>query len=159
MIVIIIVAIGAIALFAWSEQQRQDALARLEETAKELEEVRTVSQRTSNEATQEILGKVVKLIKISLEPRPTVATITDIDALRQTNPFYQKAENGDHLIITENRAILYDPDENIILDVVPVQIQVGDIPAEGEEPPTQPSAEGEVPTPPEGDQPTEVPVQ
>ena len=34
-----------------------------------------------------------------------------------------KAENGDHLVVTPERAILYDPDEDVILDVVPVQVQ------------------------------------
>lgn len=51
-----------------------------------------------------------------------VATIVDIESLRAGNEFYAQADNGDHLVITRNRAILYDPDRNIIVDVVPVSI-------------------------------------
>ncbi len=149
-VLIILIAIGSIALFVWSEQQRRDALGKLEQTAKELDEIRTVSQRNSTEATQEVLDKVTKLIKINLDPRPTVATITDINALRDTNVFYQKAENGDNLIITPNRAILYDPDENIILDVVPVQIETNQPPAQTTETPSAEAPAGSQSPEPDG---------
>ncbi len=54
---------------------------------------------------------------------PTVATIINAESLKSRNPFYERAENGDHLIVTPTRAVLYDPDKDIILDVIPVQIQ------------------------------------
>jgi len=53
-----------------------------------------------------------------------------VDQLRETNVFYQKAENGDFLVVTPTRAVLFredsdgdgEADRGIILDVVPVQI-------------------------------------
>ncbi len=42
--------------------------------------------------------------------------------MRKTNDFYKKAKNGDNLIITQERAILYDPERSVIIDVVPVTI-------------------------------------
>ena len=65
---------------------------------------------------------------------PTVATIVNVEELRKNNAFYNKAENGDHLVVTTERAILYDPDEDIILDVIPVQLQ----PAEPATAPAEP---------------------
>jgi len=120
---LIIAIIAAIGAFAWAEQQRRDTETRLEQTKKELEEVRKISQQQGQQVTEEVLSKVRQHFDLPQEPQPTVATIIDIDALRDTNPFYQKAKNGDHLIITENRAILFAPDRDIILDVVPVQIE------------------------------------
>ena len=114
--------IAAIALFAWAEQQRRAALSQLQQTEQELQKIRESTERRGTEVAQQVLSDVRQKMDIPSDPEPTVATIIDVEALRQSNEFYNKAENGDHLIITENRAILYDPDRKIILDVVPVQI-------------------------------------
>lgn len=114
--------IAAVAMFGWAEMQRRDAIGRLQETEQELEKIRQSTERRGTEVAQQVLESVRKLIDVPTDPEPTVATIVDVDALREASPFYNKAENGDHLIITETRAILYDPDRNIILDVVPVRI-------------------------------------
>lgn len=114
--------IAAVGMFGWAEMQRRDAVSRLQETEQELEKIRESTERRGTEVAQGVLEDVRQLIDVPGDPEPTVATIVDVDALREASPFYNKAENGDHLIITETRAILYDPDRNIILDVVPVRI-------------------------------------
>lgn len=127
--------IAAVGMFGWAEMQRRDAIGRLKETEQELEKIRESTERRGTEVANRVLEDVRQLIDIPAEPEPTVATIVDVEALREASPFYNKAENGDHLIITETRAILYDPDRGIILDVVPVRInreQQQQIP-EGEE--------------------------
>ncbi len=116
--------IGAIALFAWAEQQRREAINRLKQTEQELEEIRKATQRSGADVAQQVLEKVRKHMDLPTDPQPTVATIIDIDRLRQSNEFYNRAENGDHLIITTNRAILYDPDRDLVVDVVPVRVDV-----------------------------------
>lgn len=143
--------IAAIALFGWAEMQRRDAIGRLQETEQELEKIRQSTERRGSEVARQVLESVSQLIDIPTDPEPTVATIVDVDALREASPFYNKAENGDHLIITEARAILYDPDRKIILDVVPVRInqeQQQQIPEGEEAAPEQPAG-----------QPTEQPAQ
>jgi hypothetical protein len=74
-------------------------------------------------AAQKVVEKVRQLIRIPNDVEPTVATIVDVDQLKQRNAFYAKAKNGDNLIVTPDRAILFDPVANVILDVVPVSIQ------------------------------------
>ncbi len=76
----------------------------------------------NREKAQAIVAEVSELMKVETTPEPTVATIVDVEKLRQSNPFYNKAENGDYLIVTQTRAILYSQKEKKILDVVPVQI-------------------------------------
>ncbi len=115
--------IAAAALFAWAEMQRRDALKQLEQTEHQLEEIKKSTQRSGQEAAQQVLEKVRSLMAFPTDPEPTVATITDVERLRRTSDFYQKAKNGDHLIITKDRAILFDPDRNIIVDVVPVRLE------------------------------------
>lgn len=121
--IILLIAIAVVAvLFVRAERDRREAEQKLQETTQKLEEIKKSSENSGAEAAKRILEKVRMLIDVPAEPEPTVATITDVEALRKTNDFYKKAENGDNLIITKERAILYDPDKNIILDVVPVII-------------------------------------
>lgn len=121
-LLLIIGIIAAIALFAWAEQQRRATEGRLEQTKKELEEVKKSTKAGGEELAKQVLEKVRWHMDVPVEPVPTVATIVDIERLREANEFYAAAENGDHLIITNKRAILYDPDRDVILDVVPVVI-------------------------------------
>ena len=125
-LILIVGIIAALALFIWAEQQRRSTESRLEQTETQLEEIRRSTQRGGEELAQEVLSKVRSHMVISEEPVPTVATIVDIDRLRESSDFYTPAENGDHLIITEKRAILYDPETDTILDVVPVRINTAD---------------------------------
>lgn len=115
--------IAAIGLFSWAEMQRRDAVGRLQETEQELEKIRESTQQSASEVAQRVLSNVRQHMDVPEEPEPTVATIIDVNKLRETSEFYDNAENGDHLIITSNRAILFDPDRNIIIDVVPVRIE------------------------------------
>lgn len=128
-LLLIIGIIAAIALFAWAEQQRRATEGRLEQTKKELEEVKKSTKAGGEELAKQVLEKIRRHMDVPAEPVPTVATIVDIDRLREANEFYKVAENGDHLIITQKRAILYDPDRDIILDVVPVVIDQDATPA------------------------------
>ena len=154
--------IAAIGLFAWAEMQRRDAIGRLKETEQELEKIRQSTERRGTEVAQQVLESVRKLIDVPNDPEPTVATIVDVDALREASPFYNKAENGDHLIITETRAILYDPDRGIILDVVPVRIdkeQQQQIPAGQEGAQASPGGSTSQPQEQPTEQPTDQPRQ
>lgn len=127
--------IGAVALFFWAEQQRRDALSKLEQTEQQLQEIKESTERSGQQVADEVLGKVRQHIVLPEELQPTVATIIDVDRLRETSDFYKEAKNGDHLILTETRAILYNPDTDRIVDVVPVMLnpEDGAAPTEGEE--------------------------
>lgn len=73
---------------------------------------------------EQILDKVRRHIDLTDGTPATVATVIDAKKLREENPsFYAKVVNGDYLIVTPTRAILYSPTLDIILNVAPVQIQ------------------------------------
>lgn len=120
--ILFLLFVATIALFVWAEQQRRDAVNRLQETEQRLEEIQKSTQESGEEKARQVLESVRRHIDLPTDPEPTVATIVDVDRLRESSPFYDKANNGDNLIITESRAILYNPERDIILDVVPVQI-------------------------------------
>lgn len=121
-LLLLIGIIVTISLFVWAEQQRREAQQKLTQTATELEELRKSAEASGQEVADEVLRKLRTHMEIPTDPQPTVATIVDAAALKEANEFYAPAENGDHLVITNKRAILYDADRDIILDVVPVQI-------------------------------------
>lgn len=48
---------------------------------------------------------------------PSYATITDAVALKGQDPFYQKSQNGDRLILWDKKAFLYRPKTDRIIDI------------------------------------------
>lgn len=104
------------------DARRRSAEAQLEQLSMRLEQLEGNPEQNAEKA-KEVVEKVKMLMELDTSIEPTVATIVDVAKLRESNPFYAKAENGDFLVVTPTRAILYDPDSNKILDVVPVQIE------------------------------------
>ncbi len=117
-----IIVIGLIALVLVLDLRRRDAEKKLMELSVQVEQ-QGGNQAQNQEIAKQVVARVRKLYVIPEGIEPTVATIVDVAQLRSRNAFYNKAKNGDHLIVTNDRAILYDPIADKIIDVVPVQIQ------------------------------------
>lgn len=77
---------------------------------------------TQAEATQ-LVAQVGKLITLPGDEQPTIATITNIDQLKD-QPFFKNAQNGDKVLVYQNanKAIIYRPSENRIIDVGAVNV-------------------------------------
>lgn len=107
------------------DSQRRSAKAELQQMSVKLGQVAGGSDTNSAEnqaRAKEIVAKVKAHLDIDTTVEPTVATIVDVKKLQEQNAFYNKAKNGDFLIVTPTRAILYDAGADVIIDVVPVQI-------------------------------------
>ena len=126
-----ILLIALVVLAVTLDTQRRKAQTELHNLTVRLEQLQGNNQ-ANQEKAKTIVQRVKKLIDIDTSVEPTVATIVDVAKLRAQNPFYNKAENGDYLIVTPTRAILYREEDNIILDVVPVQIEQPKPEAQGE---------------------------
>lgn len=81
------------------------------------------SRRISYEDVKQLVAEVSKLIDLPKDEIPAVTTITDV-AKMQDRPFFQKAKNGDKVLIYTNaaKAILYDPIIKKVIDVAPLNI-------------------------------------
>ncbi len=87
---------------------------------------------TNSQAQQEmikkemdiLLKKVGKLIVLPSDEQPTVATVTNADALKAEQPFYKDAQNGDKVIIyvQSRKAIIYNEEKGILVNVGPIFI-------------------------------------
>lgn len=76
---------------------------------------------TSQTDPKKIIENVSKLIKLPKDEVPTVASITDVDKLKN-QPVFQNAKNGDKILLFTNahKVIIYDPGSNIIEDAVTI---------------------------------------
>ncbi|MFC1622063.1 hypothetical protein ACFL13_01625 [Patescibacteria group bacterium] len=75
----------------------------------------------SNLEIEKVIEKVGKLIILPRDPMPSVAIINDVKKLREGGSgFYENASNGDKLLIYPDQAILYNPEKDIIVSVVPI---------------------------------------
>lgn len=120
--VLLVAVIALLILVLILEKQRRDAQDQLTKLSVQRDQV-TQNTEGNRAQAKRIVERVGRLMVLPKDAEPTVATIVDVTALRSRNAFYNKAENGDYLLVTTDRAILYDADRNIILDVAPVQIQ------------------------------------
>ncbi|MDO8499635.1 MAG: hypothetical protein Q7S66_03170 [bacterium] len=71
----------------------------------------------SDQTTTDIINKVFKHVFLQ-SGDVQVQTINKPDELRKTNPvFYQYAKAGDYILLYSDRAILYDPIADLVLDI------------------------------------------
>lgn len=82
--------------------------------------------QAAQEEVRKLVAEVGKLIDLPAGENPTIATVTDVDKLRN-QPFFQKAQNGDKVLIYQGagKAILYSPSLKKVLDVSPLNIGTG----------------------------------
>jgi hypothetical protein len=102
----------------------------------------------SKEEAKKVIAKLRAVYALPEGAEPTVAAIVDVDTLRQKNAFYAKAKNGDYLVVTTERAILFDATQSKVLDVIPVQLQpVAPASTTSSKPAAKKPAPAAVPTP------------
>jgi len=83
-----------------------------------LETVMTTQQDDQSNQIKEQVGKLIDLYDAG---DLSVVSISNIDNLKTENPdFYKRGKNGNFVLISSKRAILYDKERNIILNVASV---------------------------------------
>lgn len=64
-------------------------------------------------------SRVSQLVKVPEGETPTVATVIDAKKLKKNNPvFYEGVENGDKLLVYSDRVVLYDVNNDVVLNMV-----------------------------------------
>ncbi len=89
----------------------------------QLAEFKANPQKSAQDEVQALIGKVSQLIILPEGETPTIATVSDPEKLKD-QPFFAKAKVGDKVLIYPNsqKAILYDPVKDIIVEVAPINI-------------------------------------
>jgi len=107
------------------------------------------SEVTEQDKVADVIAKVSQLMILPEDGEPMVATILDAQALAAEQAFYADASDGDKLLIFPNRAIIYNPTNNIIVNVGEVRVVERLPDDEGTEEETAEKEEEEESVPPE----------
>ena len=75
-----------------------------------------MAERQVNEAIEQ----VGKLFLLPDDERPQVLVIQDVEKLKAEQSFYEAASNGDKILLYAQKAIIYSPERNLIINVGPV---------------------------------------
>lgn len=104
LLTLLLTAIGTAGYFYWQYRNSQPGVAETKET-------------------KALVETISDLMLLPEGEEPTLATVTDREKLAD-QPFFQKAENGDKVLIYSNsgRAVLYRPSLKKIIDVTAVNI-------------------------------------
>lgn len=80
-------------------------------------------QEFAQKEVKDVVAAVGKLIVLPEGEEPTVATVSDVEKLKD-QPFFAHAKQGDKVIIytQARKAILYDPQANKIVEVAPLNV-------------------------------------
>jgi len=90
------------------------------------------------ESAVELVAELGTHIILPKDQEPSVATVVNVEKLRESNAeFYRDAQNGDYLVLYEDRAILYRDPEQLIVNVGGVVV-TPEAPAPDESDPAQP---------------------
>ncbi len=78
-------------------------------------------QKSAQNELQETITAVGKLMVLPTGETPTIATVSDPEKLKD-QPFFARAQKGDKVLVytTSQKAILYSPSLNKIVEVAPV---------------------------------------
>lgn len=79
-------------------------------------------QEMAKKEVQDLLNKIKVHIVLPEGEEPTIATITDADALKKEQAFYRDAKNGDKVVIymQEKKAIIYNEEKDVLVNVGPI---------------------------------------
>lgn len=79
--------------------------------------------KVAQEEVSKLVAQVGKLIVLPEGETPTIATVTDLEKLKDQS-FFAKAKTGDKVLIYADakKAILYNPESNKIVEVAPINI-------------------------------------
>jgi hypothetical protein len=123
---LILLGVGVLAIaLIFAVRSAQDAKA----LRVQLEEVKKNTQQSSDAEVTALVAEIGQLIALPEGDKPTVATITDREKLKDV-PFFSKAENNDKVLmyVTSRKAILYRPSAKKIIEVATLNLSSSPIP-------------------------------
>ena len=110
-LIFILVLTGFAAWSFYSYRQSQKEVVRLSTIEGQ--------QELQKNEIESLLEKVKTHMVLPEDEEPTVATISDVDALVKQQPFFKGTQNGDKVLVyvKARKAIIYSPERDIIVNV------------------------------------------
>ncbi len=117
LVIVVVLLIGGLAINSYRLARQNKFLGAQYEALKQ------DPQLLAREEIKKLVEKLSKLVVLPQGEEPVVATVTDKEKLKD-QPVFAKAENGDKIVIfaKAQKAYIYRPSSNILIDVIPVNI-------------------------------------
>jgi hypothetical protein len=118
LILLLLAGLGVLGYYGYTFKQEYDRIAKENATLKDPNK----NAEVQLQQVKDIVEKLGKIIKIDdTDKQPAVATITDVEKLKDSQPeFYKNAQKDDYLIVYPNRAIIYREQINQIINIAPI---------------------------------------
>jgi len=112
--VVVLLLIGASMFFFIRYQHAKKELTQLKDPAFQAEQLQ--------QENKQLVADVANLIELPLDQEPVIGTVQDAAALAADQKFFSRAENGDRVLIYEDKAIIYRPSIHKLINVGPVYL-------------------------------------
>lgn len=115
-VIIVLIVAGLGALFVRSQIQ----LSKIQKEIKQQQDDPTAKAR---EESKQLIDEVGALMLLPKDEQPTIATVSDLEKLKD-QPFFANAELGDKVLIftKAKKAILYRPGERKVIELAPLNV-------------------------------------
>ncbi len=99
----------------------------LREAKNELKQIQNDPNAKAKEESQKVVDQVGQLVELPVGEEPTVATVTDPTKLADQE-FFANSKAGDKVLIYQEaqRAILFRPDTNKVIEIAPLTLSQDD---------------------------------
>jgi len=103
---VLLFSLGAVT-FAWHKEKNKNTTP-------------TQIQKSKVKEAKLLLEKVSNHILLPKDVQPKIGTIKDVESLKKKMPSFKKAQNGFKVLIYPSKAIIFDPNKDIVVDVIPI---------------------------------------
>lgn len=107
LVLLVVVAVGG--YYAWHSNVSSGDLGSL-----------TAGQKLSDNQVTQLIARISKFLVVPGDEQPSITVISEADKLAQQQAFYKDAKDGQVLLVYSNRAIIYDPEANKLVNVGPI---------------------------------------
>jgi hypothetical protein len=111
-VVVVIIIGGVLVSYKWNNK------ASLIETAETTENQAVLADKEK----QDLLEKINKHILLPAEGNPVIMQIDDAEELKKTQAFFVNSLDGDVLVVYQDKALIYRPSEDVLINVGPVKV-------------------------------------
>jgi hypothetical protein len=114
----LILIIAGLGLYAWTLHSDKNNLQ------KQVNQLKADPNAEIDRQVKALVAKVSKLVSLPTTETPRIQTVTDANTARKQSAFYDKAKNGDKVLLYVNsrKAIIYRPSTNKVIVEAPIQI-------------------------------------
>lgn len=82
----------------------------------------TAKEEVVKAENDKLIRTIGKLIELPADEEPVVGTVQDAATLAKDQQFFANAKNGDRVLIYKNKAVIYRPEINKLINVGPVYV-------------------------------------